>query len=70
MVGDGDEAENIFQEGLKISNAQDLPLGQAAFGSCLGIFCLWGFWIYYWMYQKYSYGYAEKNIEALTYFGG
>jgi separase len=36
MVGDGDEAENIFQEGLKISNAQDLPLGQAAFGSCLG----------------------------------
>ena len=36
MVGDGDEAENIFQEGLKISNAQYLPLGQAAFRSCLG----------------------------------
>ena len=36
MVGDGDEAENIFQVGLKISNAQYLPLGRATFRSCLG----------------------------------
>lgn len=39
MLGDGDEAKNIFQEGLKISNAQYLPLGQAAFRSCLGEIC-------------------------------
>ncbi|KAH9290826.1 hypothetical protein KI387_034943, partial [Taxus chinensis] len=36
MAGAANEAEYIFLEGLNISNAQDLPLGQAAFGSCLG----------------------------------
>ncbi|XP_057825408.2 separase isoform X2 [Cryptomeria japonica] len=36
MVGAANEAEYVFQEGLNISNAQYLPLCQAAFGSSLG----------------------------------
>ena len=38
IAGAANEAEYVFQEGLNISNAQDLPLCQAAFGSSLGIY--------------------------------
>ncbi|GLJ16474.1 hypothetical protein SUGI_0280580 [Cryptomeria japonica] len=36
MVGAAKDAECAFQNGLNISNAKDILLGQAAFGSCLG----------------------------------